>query len=189
MADEARAPSKGSTGLVFFARGRSAGDVAREADRAAGSGQAYWLGYRADRTCFEYRDPHNEQQQVSLWPTGRVFGPGREVRWEQEADGYAVWVLTEEETAGQALVAAGFRAAGGPWHVVEEPGAPIFLWGRYDRHEECWVEVKIPHFQKYPTVPPGKDEKNTEKLFARLVAVYYQAENGAVQFTRLKGVQ
>jgi hypothetical protein len=54
--------------------------------------------------------------------------------------------------------------------------------------EQRWIEVKLPDFQYYPAAPPGKDEDNTEKLFARLQAVYYHAENGAVQYARLKGV-
>jgi hypothetical protein len=124
---------------------------------------------------------------VALWPEGRVFGPDMELCWQQRGAGYAVWLLAE---AGRlAHDTQGLQPIAGSWMATEHLEAPIFLWGSYNQAEERWIEVKIPDKQDYPASRPGKDEKETEKLFARLQAVYYRGKNGAVQFTRLKGVE
>jgi hypothetical protein len=180
--------SQKQSGFVWFAEGLSLEAVARRAEAASEAGAPYWLCYRADKPYFKYRDPEDEEQQVSLWPLGRVFGQELEIRWERRGDRYAVWVLTEEQDRGQELEKAGFREVAGPWAVVERDGAPLFLWGTYNPKKQGWVEVKVPEIQHYPVKPPGEDEEDTEKLLARLQTVYYQADNGAVQFTRLKGV-
>ena len=123
---------------------------------------------------------------MHLWPEGRLFGPALELCWEQRGAGYAVWLLAEAERPQHDT--RGLQPVAGPWMATEHPQAHIFLWGSYNQDEERWIEVKIPDKQYYPATRPGEDEEDTEKLFARLQAVYYQAENGAVGYTRLKGM-
>lgn len=175
-------------GFVWFAEGLPLEAVTSQVQAASKTATPYWLCYRADQPYFKYQDPEDLEQQVAVWPEGRVFGKKLEIRWEQRGDGYAVWVLSEEQSRQQELEEAGFQEVAGPWKAIEHERVPLFLWGTYNPERQGWVEVKVPNTQHYPVKPPGENEQDTEKLFARVRAVYYQATNGVVQFTRLKGV-
>jgi hypothetical protein len=189
MTNEQMSESRESRGFVWFAEGLPLEMVTKRVEAASETRTPYWLCYRADRPYFEYRNLEDLEQQIAIWPEGRVFGEKLEIRWERRGGGYAVWVLSEEQRFNQELEEAGFQEVAGPWTVIEHERAPLFLWGTYNTRQEGWVEVKVPNTQHYPIKPPEESEPDTEKLFARLQAVYYQADNGAVHFTRLKGVQ
>lgn len=185
MTNEQMSKSANGLGYVWFGEGWPADEVGTSVKALFQTAPGYWLSYRADRTYFERWDPDDAVQQVSLWPQGRVFGRNLELRWEQRERGYAVWLLAENKSSADNL--PGLQPLVGQWQVAEYDLAPLFLWGSYNQAERHWIEVKIPEFQYYPALPPGK-EAGGEQLFARLQAVYYQTESGAAQFTRLKGL-
>lgn len=118
-----------------------------------------------------------EGNVADLAPEGRAFGPEAEVRWqhrEDEADGYAVLVLSEAALdLGSGWEAETFE--------VSDP-LTIYLMGVWQPRERAWIEVRIPHPLDYPLPDPGRMARPMAP------AVEY-SHDGIVRYIRFKGLK
>jgi hypothetical protein len=114
-----------------------------------------------------------------LWPEGRCFGKGAEVRWRKTGGGYDVLVLSETP-----------RELGDGWKTEtyevrsEEPDGEelrIYLWGTWQPAMKAWIEVRIPRPLPYPLRPQSPERRH----WAYVTAAEY-AKDGMVRFIRWK---
>lgn len=115
------------------------------------------------------------------WPTGRLFGPDVELRWQKlDDDRYALQILTE-------AIALAPTGEGWQEHRFDDRKSDtLFLRGEHRRHRagakgdepDEWVEAITPVALRYPIRP---------KRFARLEVVHYR-KDGMVVLTRMKEV-
>lgn len=115
---------------------------------------------------------------ADIWPRGRVFHAGAEVRWEATdaaVTRFQVYVLQEQEG----------RPAEGEWEsqaFAVDAEQDIYLWGERKKENEPWIETRIPHPLDYPVA------WSQRKTGAALRGRCYR-QHGIVRLTRLTDVQ
>lgn len=154
--------------------------VLRDALRILQSELAYVIQTRVEDIAFAMV---SEDGPAALWPEGRAFGAGAEMRWHQAGPGrYNLLVLSEAA-----------RNLEGDWvtHAYQEndegpDGGPlrIYLWGTWQPAMAAWVEVRIPRPLPYPISPPDRSKRH--RIY--VTAAEY-ARDGMVRFIRWRMLQ
>jgi hypothetical protein len=91
---------------------------------------------------------HDEARQwLAMWPEGRLFGPGGELRWTRP-DATGVHLVLISDTMALPATYSGRKTIS---HLYDER---TLLWGRYDSSKNAWLEGRIPEL-RYPERWPG----------------------------------
>lgn len=90
----------------------------------------------------------SSESSVFDWDKGIAFSKEYELRWEKNGNDefHAIFI-----TDNNAKIPSS-------WNVrdisgFEKCAYEVFLWGRYDRDADCWIEGRIPRFLHYPLNP------------------------------------
>lgn len=117
-------------------------------------------------------------QDLTVWPSGRVFGESGEYRWQRNADDslHAVLLLETPPLPGS------FE---GPLELIQEDEAALILWGEWvdpkkdpqgNPSGEPFYAREIPRVQPYP-ISIDLNNPPTEDQTPRLVIRRYRAVN------------
>ena len=125
-------------------------------------------------------DFHNEID-LRRYETGRIFGPGAEIRWQRDGAPFHTVFL-----GNVAQVGARFCTH----HIViseetfDRQEKQYYLWGEWSVRLPEWVEASVPHIFNYPS-PQGRGSFRRKMTSVE----YINVASGELEFYRFTGTQ